>query len=81
MKKLSEPVKEVTSKKLVDAGGRELTYLGIIETVIEYNHKLANTRFYVVKQAPHNLLGIPEIMALGPLARVRGLKVDERHQQ
>ena len=48
MKKLSEPVKEGTSKKLVDAGGRELTYLGIIETVIESNHKLANTRFYVV---------------------------------
>ena len=34
MKKLSEPVKKVKSKKLVDAGGRELTYLGIIETVI-----------------------------------------------
>ena len=49
--------------------------------MIESNHKFANTRFYVVKQAPHNLLGIPEIMVLGPLARVRGLKVEERHQQ
>ena len=42
---------------------------------------MANTRFYVVKQAPHNLLGVPEIMALGLLARVRGLRVEERHQK
>ena len=58
-----------------------MTYLGIIETEIESNHKVANTKFYVVKQAPHNLLGIPEIMALGLLARVRGLRVEERHQE
>ena len=81
MNKLREPVKEVKSKKLVDAGGRELTYLGIIKTVIEFNHKFANTRFYVVKQAPHILLHIPEIMFLELLARVRELRVEERLQQ
>ena len=81
MKKLSEPVKKVKFKKLVDAGGLELTYLGIIETVIKSNHKFADTRFYVVKQAPHNRLGISEIMVLRLLARVRKLRVDERHQQ
>ena len=32
-------------------------------------------------QAHENLLGILEIMALGLLARVRGLRVEERHQQ
>ena len=74
-------MKEVTSKKLVDAGGRKLTYFRIIETVIESNHKFANTRFHVVKPAPHNLLGILEIMALGLFARVRELRVEERHQQ
>ena len=58
-----------------------MTYLGITETEIESNHKVANTKFYAVKQAPHNLLGIPEIMALGLLARVRGLRVEERHQE
>ena len=81
MKQLQEPVKKRNAKRLVDAGGRELTYLGIIETEIESNHKVANTKFYVVKQAPHNLLSIPEIMALGLLARVRGLRVEERHQE
>ena len=81
MKQLQVPVKKTNAKRLVDAGGRELTYLGIIETEIESNHKVANTKFYVVKQAPHNLLGIPEIMALGLLERVRGLRVEERHQE
>ena len=45
-----------------------MTYLGVVKSVIESNHKAANTKFYAVKQAPHNLLGIPEIMALELLA-------------
>ena len=73
MNQLKEPVKKTKAKRLVDSGGRELTYLGIIETEIESNHKVANTKFYIAKQAPYNLLGIPEIMTLGLLARVRGL--------
>ena len=48
-------MKKLGSKKLVDAEGRELTYLGTIETMIESNHKFVDTRFYVVKQAPHDL--------------------------
>ena len=35
MNKLREPVKKTKSKKLVDAEGQELTYLGIIKIVIE----------------------------------------------
>ena len=74
-------MKKIKSKKLVDAGGWELTYLGTIGIVIEFNHKFIDTRFYVVKQAPHNLLGIPKIMTLGLLSRVRGLRIEARHQQ
>ena len=55
-----------------------MTKIGIIETVIESNHKMANTKIYVVKQTLHNLLGILKIMALELLARVRGFKVEER---
>ena len=79
MNQLKEPVKKTKAKRLIDAGGRELTYLAITETEIESNHKVANTKFYAVKQAPHNLLGTLEIMALGLLTRVRGLRVEERH--
>ena len=32
-------------------------------------------------QAHENLLGIPEIMILGLLVQVGGLRVEERHQQ
>ena len=52
MNQLKESVKKTKAKRLVDAGGRELTYLGILETVIESNHKVANTKFYVVNKHP-----------------------------
>ena len=58
-----------------------MTYLGIIESVIESNHEFANSNFYLVKQSLHNLLGILEIMILGLLVRVRGLRVEEKHQK
>ena len=42
---------------------------------------LLTLNFSYFMQAHENLLGILEIMALGLLARVRGLRVEERHQQ
>lgn len=74
------PISKYHNKKLVDAGGKELKDAGVIETFITYKGQERKANLCVIEKAPQNLLGIPEIKALGLVYRVRGVKIEDKFQ-
>ena len=64
MKQLGSVKLTKPSKRLCGADQRPLQVLGEVQPALFYKKQSCTQTFYVVKQMPHNLLGLPAIKAL-----------------
>ena len=67
-----------SNKNLVDAGGRSLIQEGVLDAEIRVGERTAMGELYVIDKAPTNLLGAPEIDALGLIPKVYNVKIEEK---